>query len=517
VAPTPAGGPFLEVTHSRALTVLAKYHTLQWGPLFEVRRPSHLVSYTSSALGQVAGRPTTYRYPTMDQFLQELTVLRLAAPLRREWVRCYHGAWYAGREQKQVGVYYVDIHTKPVACAAPVPVGYQGAREVGPCLKQVHLHGCLGHPLYSLTRPGDAHLRNEMGPLLAAFEQDLGRRVVHVVVVDREGLSRDLFYELWRAQRYVVTLLRSNQYHSWADFGRRGTLQALLDPTTRQVTHYVLEGYLPATAQAPSLRCALVWTWPSVSFFVLVTTVPRWLEPDIRVLLRWYVARWPVQENSFKYMSPFVQLDANFGLARKRAVPNRQAARRVAEWEAHIAAARKHLARLQKRLEEAAARIAKLTALPSTQRTARTEAQLRRAVAQQTRWEEDQRHQQHRLERAQRARARVKEEAPLYEIDTEKDEIMTLFRVALNNCAVWAREHYFGEKYVHSAPETLRRIFFDQEGWLQSTPERLTITLVGHRDATLQADLQAACCRFNACQIRTWEGQLIQIMLCESI
>jgi hypothetical protein len=138
-------------------------------------------------------------------------------------------------------------------------------------------------------------------------------------------------------------------------------------------------------------------------------------------------------------------------------------------------------------------------------------------VTQQTHWQDEQRAQQERLERAQAARARIQVKAPLYEIDTEKDEIMTLFRVALNNSALWAREHYFGEKYAHSAPESLRRIFLDQEGWLHSTPEELTVTLAGHRDATLQADLQAACKRFNARQIRTWQGQLIQIVLAESI
>jgi hypothetical protein len=505
------------VTHSRAATVVAKVHTLLWGPLFDLSRPSHLRSYASAALGQVAGCATTYRYATMDKFLHELTALRLAAPLRREWVRCYHRAWYAPREQQQVGVYYVDIHVKPVFCTAPVPVGYAGAEGVGPCLKQVHLHGCLGHPLYPLIRPGDAHLRQEIGPLLRAFEQDLGRRVVHVVVVDREGLSRELFYELWQSHRYVVTLLRANQYRSWADFERRGTLRALVEDASQQVTHYALEGYLPATEKAPPLRCALVWTWPQVSFFVLVTTVPRWLEPEILGVLRWYVDRWPIQENSFKYMSPFVHLEENFGLARKQRVPNRQAVRRQAAWDTEIAAAQKQVARLQKRLDEVAQRIAQLTALAPAERTARTDARWQRAVTQQTHWQDEKQAQQERLARAQAARERISVDAPLYEIDTEKDEIMTLFRVALNNSALWAREHYFGEKYVQSAPESLRRIFLDQEGWLHRTPEAVTVTLAGHREALLQADLQAACARFNARQIRTWQGQLIQIVVAESI
>lgn len=118
---------------------------------------------------------------------------------------------------------------------------------------------------------------------------------------------------------------------------------------------------------------------------------------------------------------------------------------------------------------------------------------------------------QHILATLESKRASVNEGAPLYEINTETDQIMTHLNVAVANSALSAREHYLGETYRRALPQTLYRVFFGQEGYVEESAHQITIMLDPYRDPVVQADVWAACEALNQRQIRTFDGQLIHI------
>ncbi len=73
-------------------------------------------------------------------------------------------------------------------------------------------------------------------------------------------------------------------------------------------------------------------------WIVVVTTLSRQQEPDIRRPVSWYLARWNVQENSFRALEAFVPLDLNFGVKHKQRVANRPVLARMAELTPHLQA-----------------------------------------------------------------------------------------------------------------------------------------------------------------------------------
>jgi hypothetical protein len=41
-------------------------------------------------------------------------------------------------------------------------------------------------------------------------------------------------------------------------------------------------------------------------------------------------------------------------------------------------------------------------------------------------------------------------ERAMYELDNRKDQMMTVFKVALTNLVMWTRDHYFSESFAHA-------------------------------------------------------------------
>jgi len=92
---------------------------------------------------------------------------------------------------------------------------------------------------------------------------------------------------------------------------------------------------------------------------------------------------------------------------------------------------------------------------------------------------------------------------------------MTHLRLGVHNSVLFARQHCFGPKYQRATPLTLWRTFFSQDGYYRETDEVILVTLKPYRDAQLQRDAVAACQRFNARQIRTYTGKLLQLAVAE--
>ena len=499
------------------------------------RRPYHLKSYNASDLLALTGQ--SYAFATLDDHLREATTLRLSGAMGDALARQYYRAWYqtntSPQESLEPYVFYLDAHEKPVFSKKPIPLGMiKGQPRT--CLRQVFLHGRMGHTLYCQTYPGDFKLSKVAKEVLSNFEKALGHKAVYVVVIDREGMSLPLFTELADIGVYIVTLLKSNQYKGEEDFLDLSQPKDLVDERTKETTHTVAQGYLHPDkvngVDKGRIRCAVSTDLDKDRLVVFATTVPEEVAPEILCIARWYLSRWNAQENVFRYLVEFVELDTNFGMSKKTEVVNRKVERKLEELDSRSSAQQKMLSNKHKQLIEVQEKMKRVQERQATE-MAKLEGKRLQARGTGARQEKQQRYSQRlanysikeaellrKIDKHQQIiatleskRACVDEEAPLYEIDTEKDQIMTHLKVALANSALYARENYFGEKYLRALPQTLHRVFFSQAGYVEESAKEINIILDAYRDPVLQADVLTACDALNQRQIRTFDGKLIRI------
>jgi hypothetical protein len=540
--PPPEANPDLRLWHSQTAPLIAKQHTLAFLSFFKpLSRPCHLAGYNAADLGLLSGSGTTYQAYTIEAHLRELTQAHLGAPWGQALAQRYWQTWYRNSTNANRHVFYLDAHEKLLWTRQPVAKGFVSARhEVQACLKQFYLHGWDGHILYCETLSGDAHLSQQLIPIIEHFEQALGRAVVHVIVADREGLSADVLVELQQRKKALITLLKSNQYTGEADFVRRGQFRPVRDPRTGLVTHRVADADFWLTSDL-RVRCGLLYDVDHPDrLIVVVTTLSRQRAPDIRQVVQWYLARWDIQENSFRALEAFGPLDLNFGVNRKQAVPNRPVLARLAELTPHLRALAHKLERKQEQRESQHQQIEqqlvrygeKMTLWLRRRIRWQAQAHPERLVELQEQIAEYQKRHQKRLSRyltrerelenqieahrqeQTRVLARIAEldpQAPFFEVNTETDHLVTLLRIAVYNSALFAREHYFGRAYRRATPLTLWRLFFNQDGYYREDATGIYVTLKPFRDPKVQHVAQEACVRFNDEQIRAVTGHLIHM------
>jgi hypothetical protein len=533
--------------HTQEILV-RKNETLVFMPLFEnMTRLIHLDTYEDDGLGWLTETAWVYRSDTIEHYLSELTRLKIATPLGQALARCYWRAWYQDESIPDRHVFYVDMHDKVIWTKKPSPVGYIGAlHEVRACLKQAFVHGHGGHPLLCATYPADVHLSGVVTEVALALDRAVGRDVVQVIVTDREGLAAEVIQSLMTGHKKAfVALLKANQYAGEADFARRGRFRKLKDPRTGQVTHRVADADF-CLADDLEVRAGLIYDLDRPDVLIaLVTTVRREDEPDIRRIVRWYLERWNAQENSFRDQIAFVHLNINFGLRAKRAVPDRRIARRITALTTHLGAVKRkldskvaQLAGLEQRIQNLTARHDKKVAdLLRPRKRQGPQADARAAKRQQQLREYRKRYHQrltryltrkakleqaieaHRQKQARAADklAQLDPHATFFEVDTEKDQIMTHLRVGLHNSALWARDHYFSSTYRHTTPLTLWRTFFNQDGFYHEMADRIVVTLEPFTDSRVQQEAVEACRRFNERRIVTLSGNLIEMHVADCI
>jgi hypothetical protein len=527
---------------SRETTLIAKQHTLAFLSFFkQLRRPRHLDGYNDADLGVLSGSGATYHASTMEHHLRELSQAHLGRPWAARLAGQYWRWWYADGQIADSHVFYLDIHEKLLWTQQPVAKGFVSARhEVHACLKQFYLHGRGGHVLYCETHRGDAHLSDHLVSIIHAFEQAIGRPAVHVLVADREGLSADVLLELQQQKKALITLLRANQYTGEADFERHGRFRQLRDPRTGLITHRVADADFWLT-ETLRVRCGLLYdlTRPE-HLIVVVTTLTRQQEPDIRRPVAWYLARWDIQENSFRALEAFVPLDLNFGVNRKQLVPNRPVLAQLAELTPHLQAVEhkiasklrqraeqqqliaRQIARHDQKIELWLKQQARWIAQGETERLVRLQAQMAdyrvRHHQRLARYLVHQRELESQIEEHQQERTRVVQQlaaldpqTPFFDVDTETDHLITQLRIAVYNSTLLARERYFGADYARAAPLTLWRLFFSQDGYYRPDETAIHITLKPFRDRHVQQAAREACERFNREQIKTVTDHVIQM------
>ena len=532
----------LRLWYSRAANVTAKQHTLAFLSFFkQLRRPGHLDGYNDADLGLLSGSRATYHAFTIEHHLHELAQARVSQRWGQQLAYGYWQAWYRDGHIADSHVFYLDIHEKLLWTQQPVAKGFVSARhEVHACLKQVYLHGRGGHVLYCETHSGDAHLSELLLPIIETVEQAIGHSVVHVIVADREGLSADVLIRLHQRKKALITLLRANQYKAEADFQRQGRFRKVRDPRTGLITHRVADADFWLT-ESLCVRCGLLYELGRPErLIVVVTTIRRQQEPDIRRPVSWYLARWDVQENSFRALEAFVPLDLNFGVHHKQRVPNRPVLARIAELTPHWHAAahkierksqqhavqqqliERQIVRHDQKMATWLQRQKRLATQTQTERLAHLQVQMAdyRARFHQrlSRYLTHQRKLEDQIEAHRQEQTRVGQElaalnpqAPFFDVDTETDQLVTHLRIAVYNSALFAREHYFGKSYQRTTPFTFWRLFFSQDGYYRHDDTGIHVTLKPFRDAKLQEAAQDACERFNRERIKTVTGHVISL------
>lgn len=97
----------------------------------------------------------------------------------------------------------------------------------------------------------------------------------------------------------------------------------------------------------------------------------------------------------------------------------------------------------------------------------------------------------------------------MYELDNRKDQIMTVFKLALANAVMWARDQYFPESYAHATWGRLAP-FFHLAGMVTSNQHTVCVELRPFNDRRYNGDLSVFCQRVNEKQPRLPDGRLLQ-------
>lgn len=88
------------------------------------------------------------------------------------------------------------------------------------------------------------------------------------------------------------------------------------------------------------------------------------------------------------------------------------------------------------------------------------------------------------------------QEKTMYELDHQKDQVMTVCKVALANLAMWVRDRYFPSSYAQA---TWKRLlpFFQLPGTITQDATMVQVELRPFNDRALNRDLAVLCERVN--------------------
>lgn len=99
-------------------------------------------------------------------------------------------------------------------------------------------------------------------------------------------------------------------------------------------------------------------------------------------------------------------------------------------------------------------------------------------------------------------------ERNMYELDNRKDHVMTVFKVALANLAMWTRNQYFPASYSNATWERLAP-FFHLPGIVRSRQQTVEVELRPFNDRQYNRDLHLLCQLVNQKQPHLPDGRLL--------
>jgi hypothetical protein len=112
------------------------------------------------------------------------------------------------------------------------------------------------------------------------------------------------------------------------------------------------------------------------------------------------------------------------------------------------------------------------------------------------------------------AESAAKERA-MYELENEKDQTMTVLKLALANLVMWARDCYFPATYAHATWHRLEP-FFRLPGRVTEEKQTVWVELRPFNDHQLNRDLRVVCERVTAAQPRLPDGRRLCLTIAET-
>jgi hypothetical protein len=100
----------------------------------------------------------------------------------------------------------------------------------------------------------------------------------------------------------------------------------------------------------------------------------------------------------------------------------------------------------------------------------------------------------------------AQQEREMYELDNRKDQVMTIFKVALANLGMWVRDHYFPVQYAHATWHRLQP-FFQLPGQIFWGQDRVEVELKPFNDRALNRHLETLCAKVAQEQPRLPDGR----------
>jgi len=295
-------------------------------------------------------------------------------------------------------------------------------------------------------------------------------------------------------------------------------------------------GWQATPASAPPLQAKLI---PIVSTAEGIDAVE---------LAETYTQRWPLQENIIRDFLLPLGLDTNHGYS-KRLVENSEVAKKRAALEKRLAnvqrwadAARKKSRNAsllyRKRCTHTKERADELYRLLNThlieweqqgmedwrmrkmlkEEKATADAEIEEYRQRQWKAYETSNQEHRKCERycqEQRQLLRALEdlnarERAMYELDNSKDQVMTMFKVALVNLVMLTRDHYFPASYAHATWKRLAP-FFHLPGMVTQGQDVVEVALRPFNDKRYTQDLEALCERVNASVPHLPDGRRLRI------
>jgi hypothetical protein len=101
-------------------------------------------------------------------------------------------------------------------------------------------------------------------------------------------------------------------------------------------------------------------------------------------------------------------------------------------------------------------------------------------------------------------------EQQMYELNNDKDQLMTVYKVALTNLGMWTRDQYFPTTYAHATWNRLEP-FFKLPGHVVWEPTCVQVTLRPFNDRQLNRDLLDVCARVTAAAPHLPDGRQLRI------
>jgi len=536
---------------------------------YGLRRPRDLRSYSGDALGLLGLRKRAYGYWCLERFLSHLACGNGAESFTTMLGTWTAKLWQQGEQPSDD--FYVDGHHKPVYSQQLVPRGLIGRTgKILGCRGLMLLHDHQGHPRLVLTGRGDWHVMEGLASLVSCYEQITAAPLQRRIVVDREGMGASFLKKQKEEEQVVVTLLRSNQYQgieSFSDVGAfvpltvesRGLITREVAPArfTLSVPEETGEKLEVAVAlirdhraaplpdeqtdqadrqQAPASRMA-------PRLIPIITTDPAPL--DAVALAQSYIHRWAAQENVIKdYLLP-LGLDINHGFS-KAPVVNSEETKKRETFQKHIKTFKmwtesaqvkyqkigKSKVKLLERIErdkqaynllstqhytlakdsidydKQSSKIQKKKDALSIQQEKRKRRVPKLSQQMIDLQEKIQHHEQKQRELFRSIENLERNERTMYELDNRKDHVMTVFKVALANLAMWTRDQYFPDSYAHATWERLAP-FFRLPGIIRSNQHAVEVELRPFNDRQYNRDLSLLCQQMNQKQPHLPDGRLL--------